>query len=462
MTAIDAGARAPEHPWRVEVRAMLALAWPMILTNLGQTAMTATDVLMMGRLGPDALAAGSLGSNVYFLPLIFGLGLMLAVSPMIANELGRKRHSVRDVRRTVRQGLWIAIMVALPIWVFLWQAEAILKAMGQDPALSVLAGSYVRTLQWAVLPFYGYIVLRSFISTLERPGWALVIVFFAVGFNVFANWVLMYGNLGFPALGLPGSGMATTISSILMFVGMVGVVMFEPRFRRYRLFGRFWRADWPRFRVLLGLGLPIAGLLTFEVSIFNIAAFMMGLISTASIAAYAIAIQIASIAFMVPMGLGQAATVRVGLAHGARDPRAVARAGWTAYALGIGFMCLMAALMILFPLPLIGAFIDIGDPANATVVGLAVGFLAFAGLFQIVDGAQAVSSGMLRGLQDTKVPMIFAAIGYWGVGLPLGAVLAFHFGLQGNGIWIGLSAGLAVVAALLLMRWLRRDRIALT
>ena len=441
---------------------MLVLSWPMILTNLGQTAMTATDVLMMGRLGSEALAAGALGANLYFLPLIFGLGLMLATSPMIATELGRKRHSVRDVRRTVRQGCWIAIMVAIPIWIFLWNADAILIAMGQDEALAHLAASYVRTLQWAVLPFYLYIVLRSFISALERPGWALVVVFFAVVFNVLANWCLMYGHLGFPALGLPGSGLATTISSTLMFAGLVLVVTLEKQFRRYHLFGRFWRADWPRFFGMLRLGLPIAGLLTFEVSIFNAAAFLMGLISPAALAAHAIAIQIASVSFMVPMGLGQAATVRVGLAHGANDSRAVGRAGWTAFVLGVGFMALMATVMVLFPYPLIGAFIDLSDPANATVVNLAVGFLLFAGLFQIVDGAQAVGSGMLRGLHDTKVPMLYAAIGYWGIGLPLGVLLAFHFGMDGTGIWIGLSVGLAVVAAMLLARWLNRDRIGLT
>ena len=459
MSAIEAGATAPANPWRTEMRAMLLLAWPMILTNLGQTAMTATDVLMMGRLGSRALAAGSLGSNLYFAPLIFGLGLMLAVSPMIATELGRSRHSVRDVRRTVRQGFWIAIMVALPIWVLLWNAEAILVAMGQEPALAAHAATYVRTLQWAVLPFYGYIVLRSFISALERPRWALVIVFAAVAFNVLANWCLMYGNLGFPALGLAGSGWATTLSSLLMFGGLAAVVTVDRRFRRYRLFGRFWRADWPRFRTLLGLGLPIAGLLTFEVSIFNAATFLMGLIDAASIAAYAIAIQIASISFMVPMGIGQAATVRVGRANGRRDAEAVGRAGWTAFVLGVGFMAVMALLMISFPYRLIGAFIDIGDPKNADVVGLAVGFLVFAGLFQIFDGAQAVASGMLRGLHDTRVPMLFALVGYWGIGLPLGVVLAFYFGFAGDGIWIGLSTGLGVVAVLLLGRWLRRDRL---
>ena len=441
---------------------MLALAWPMILTNLGQIAMNATDVMMMGRLGPDALAAGSLGSNLYFMPMIFGLGLMLATSPMIATELGRKRHSVRDLRRTVRQGLWLAVLACIPIWLLLWQSEAVLVLMGQDPVLAAQAGIFVRWLQWAILPFYAYIVLRSFISALERPGWALVVVFVAVAFNVLANWCLIFGNLGFPVMGIAGSGLATTLSSTLMFLGLAVVVSVEPKFRRYRLFGRFWRPDWPRFRALLKLGLPIAGILAFEVTIFNAAAIFMGLIDSASLAANAIAIQIAAVTFMVPLGLNQAVTVRVGLAYGAGDRTGVSRAGWTAFAMAIAFMSLTALLIMLFPRLWIGAFIDIRNPVNAQVIALAVSFLFFAALFQIFDGAQAVGAGMLRGLHDTTVPMIYAAIGYWGIGLPLGVLLAFQFGLDGDGIWMGLSTGLAVVAALLLARWLRRDRLGLT
>ena len=266
MSSIDVGVRTPDSLWRAEVRAMLVLGWPMVLTNLAQVAMTATDVMMIGRLGPDALAAGALGSNLYFAPLIFGLGLMLATSPMIASELGRRRHSVRDIRRTVRQGLWLAVLAALPIWLFLWNAKAVLIATGQDPALAAQAGTYVRWLQWAVLPFYGYVVLRSFISGLERPGWALAIMAFAVAFNGFANWCLIFGRLGFPAMGIAGSGLSTTLSSILMFVGLAAVLVTERRFRRYRIFGRFWRPDWPRFRALVRLGAPIAGILAFEVT----------------------------------------------------------------------------------------------------------------------------------------------------------------------------------------------------
>ena len=462
MSSIEAGVRAPESLWRGEIRAMLALSWPMVLTNLAQVAMTATDVMMIGRLGADMLAAGALGSNLYFAPLILGLGLVYAASPMMATELGRKRHSVRDIRRTVRQGLWLAILGAIPIWIILWNGETILLAMGQEPALAEQAGVYLRWLQWAILPFYGYIVLRSFISALERPGWALVIMFIAVGFNALGNWLLIFGNWGFPRMGIAGSGLATSLSSAFMFIGLAVVVSFERQFRRYHLFGRFWRSDWPRFAAMLRLGLPIAGILAFEVTIFNAAAFLMGLINSASLAAHAIAIQIASVTFMVPLGINQAVTVRVGLAYGARNPDGISRAGWTAYTIGVGFMALMALVMLLWPRVLIGAFINLDDPANTVVIGLAVTFLSFAALFQIFDGAQAVAAGMLRGLHDTKVPMILAAIGYWGVGLPLGVLLAFHFGYEGNGIWIGLSSGLAVVAVLLLVRWLRRDQLGLT
>ncbi len=462
MTTMDAVAKAPATLWRTEIRAMFALSWPMVLTNLGQTAMNATDVMMMGRLGPQALAAGALGANIYFMPMIFGLGLMLAVSPMIATELGRRRHSVRDVRRTVRQGLWLAMLICVPIWVFLWNAETVLLWIGQEPALASVAGVYVRWLQWAILPFYGYIVLRSFISALERPGWALAVVFVAVGLNALFAWCLIFGHLGLPRMGISGAGLATTLASAFMFLGLAAVLVVERRFRRYRVFGRFWRADWPRFRALLRLGMPIAGILAFEVTIFNAAALLMGLIDSASLAAHAIAIQIASITFMVPLGLNQAVTVRVGLAFGARDPDGVSRAGWTAYAIGVGFMACMGLMMILIPRTLIGAFIDIDDPANAAVVSLAITFLAFAALFQIADGAQAVSSGMLRGLHDTKIPMIFAGIGYWGVGLPLSVILGFAFDLKGAGIWIGLCAGLAIVSLLLLSRWLRRGGLGLT
>lgn len=460
MSALAMGAGAPPvNLWLSEARATLALAWPMILTNLAQTAMTVTDVMMLGRLSPEALAAGTLGHNLYFMPIIFGLGLLTAASPMMASALGRKLHSVREVRHTARQGLWLAVIVCLPIWAVLWHTEDILLAMGQDPVLSSEAAGYMRALQWAALPFFSYVVLRSFISALERPRWALVVAFLCVGFNVLANWVLIFGNLGFPAYGVVGAGIATTLSSIFLFLGLAAVVSLDRQFRRFSIFGRLWRPDWPRFRSMSRLGLPIAAILTFEVSIFNAAALLMGLIDTVSLAAHAIAIQIASVSFMVPMGLGQAVTVRVGRAYGAQDAQAITRAGWTAFAMGVSFMGCMALLMLFAPRLLIAGFLDLSAPENQPVIAMAVTFLAFAALFQIFDGAQAVGSGMLRGLHDTTVPMIYGAMGYWGVGLPLGVILAFPLGFQGKGIWIGLCAGLAIVAVLLVLRWLGRARL---
>jgi len=445
--------------WRREIRAMAVLAWPIVLTNLAQNAMQTTDVLMMGWLGPDALAAGTLGFNIYFTPMIFGMGLLLAVAPMVAFEIGRRAHSVRDVRRTVRQGFWIALMVAIPLWVLMWNGEAILVAMGQDPELSADAGGYLRAMQWALLPFYFFVVLRSFVSALERPGWALAIMLVAVTFNAFANWVLMFGNLGFPALGIVGTGIATTLSATLMCGGLILVVLLHKKFRRYQIFGRFWRPDWPRFREMLRIGLPISGILTFEVGLFGASALLMGLIGGASLAAHAIAIQLASVAFMVPMGIAQAATVRVGRAYGADSRKGIFLSGWVAFGLGIVFMMLTATIMVALPHLLISAFLEIDDPANAEVIGLAVVFLAIAALFQIVDGAQAVAGGMLRGLQDTKVPMFYAAIGYWGIGMPSGILLAFWAGFGGAGIWLGLCIGLAAVAIMLVARWVRRDRL---
>jgi MATE family multidrug resistance protein len=459
MTLARAGAG---RAWQEEVRATLSLAWPMILTNLAQVALTTTDVVLMGWLGADALAAGALGSNLYFAFMIFGLGLVTAVAPMVAREVGARRHSVRDVRRTVRQGLWSTIAVSVPIWLILWQTEPILRLLGQDPQLSARAAEYMHTFQWALLPFLAYLVLRSFLAAMERPLWALWAG--AIGFvaNALAAWCLIFGKLGFPRLELVGAGIATTFSSAVMFGVLALVVLYDRRFRRYRLFGRFWRADWPRFRQLWRLGLPIGATLLFEVTIFNAAVFLMGLIGTAALAAHMIAIQVASLAFMVPLGFGQAVTVRVGRAYGAGDAAAITRAGWTAYALGVGFMALTATVMLAAPRLLIAGFLDLSRPENAPVVELAVTFLAFAALFQLADGAQAVGSGMLRGLHDTRMPMFIAALGYWGVGLPLGVALAFPLGLDGAGIWIGLATGLAVVAVLMTLRWTMRDRLRLT
>jgi multidrug resistance protein, MATE family len=372
----------------------------------------------------------------------------------LAQEVGAFKHEVRRVRQTVRHGFWIALLISIPIWLILWNAESILLATGQESRIAALSGTYVRTLQWAALPFYGYIVLRSFISVLERPMWALAITIAAVGLNALANYALIFGNFGLPALGIRGSGVATTISSTMMFLGLVIVTSLDRKFRRYHLFGRLWRLDARQFVHLFKLGIAVGLMLLLEVALFSISGILMGRIGRDSVAAYAVALQLASITFMVPLGISQAATVRVGLAFGANDKPGILRAGWTSYGISVTFMAVMSLVMILFPDQLIGLFLRSNDIETQTVRSLAITFLAYAALFQIVDGAQSVAAGMLRGLQDTTIPVVMATIGYWVIGMPVGVLLAFRHGFKGEGIWIGLASGLAFVAITLLIRWI--------
>lgn len=448
-------------PARREAGALLALALPMIAGNIAWAGIAATDLLLLGRLGADAVASGALAINLFNALLIFGMGLVTAAAPLIATERGRRRHSVRDVRRTVHQTLRAAALFVLPAWALLWESETILLAMGQEADLAHQAGMLMRGLQWALLPFLGFTTLRNFIAALERPVWGLVIMVCAVPFNVLAGWALIFGHLGFPAWGLWGAGIASTLSSSFLFFGLLAVILIDRRFRRYRLLGRFWTRDRERHRTVWALGLPIAITLGLETTVFNASAFLMGLIDRDSLAAHAVAIQIAALVFMVPMGIGQAATVRVGLAHGRRDDAGVSRAGWLALAVGTGFAMLAAAVLITIPRTLISAFLDLSDPANVRSAQLAISFLGVAALFQLVDAAQTVGAGVLRGIEDTRIPMVFALIGYWLIGIGVGVVLAFPLGLAGLGIWLGLASGLGVVALLLVIRWTLRERLHL-
>jgi multidrug resistance protein, MATE family len=452
---------APTKRWTTEAGAMLALALPIILANVAQSTINATDLVLLGRLNANALAAGSLAFNLYIPLLVFGIGLLAAVSPLVAAERGARRHSVRDVRRTVRQGMWHAVTLAIPCWLILWHAPDLLLILGQAPDLAMAAGRFVRIIMWSLLPIFMFFVLRNFISAIERPNWAAIVLLAQVGINALLGWALIFGKLGAPALGLDGAAIGSALANLFVFLALAVVVAFVKPFRRYRIFGRWWRADWPRYRQIAMVGLPIAITLLLEVTVFAAAVFIMGLIGRNEIAAHAIALQIAAFTFMVPLGLSQAGTVRVGFAYGAGDRAGIARAGWTALVLGVGFMAVMALMLILFPRALIGIFIDTTDPRNAVVVALAVQFMGIAALFQIVDGAQSVGAGVLRGLQDTRWPMIFAAFGYWVVGIGVGVVLAFPVGLAGLGVWIGLASGLAVVAVLMVWRWSRRERLGL-
>ena len=432
-----------QRHWRDELRATLSLAWPLMLANLTMQLIQATDVVLLGWLGPTELAAAALALSLSFGMILFAMGVLTASSPMIASALGARFNAVRDVRRTFRQSLWAAAIMTVPTMIVLWNAEPVILSLGQEPELARLAAWFLKGYMWVIPPWMLFQVMRNFVSAMERPGWVMAISAAGIPLNALVSWALIFGHFGLPELGLIGAGVGSSIVWTAMALALAIVILTDRQFRRFHLFGRFWRSDWPRFRQMFRLGGPIGLTMGFEGGVFSAAAYLMGLFGAPSVAAHQIALQIAATTFMVPLALGQATTVRVGLAYGRRDPKGVALAGWTAFGLGTAFMTIMAALMYAFPRDLITLFLA-DTPANANVISLGVSFLLIAALFQIVDGAQVVGAGMLRGLHDTRVPMIFALFGYWAIGLGVGVALAFSMDWRGIGIWVGLAAGLGV------------------
>lgn len=439
----------------------MALAWPLILANVTQQAIQATDILLMGRLGATQLAAATLALNLTFTFNIFLLGLITASSPMMATALGQRFNAVRDVRRTFRAGLWLIAIAMPPYWLLLWNVGDIMRAFGQSAELAEQGQTFLRAYMWCTAPWLMFQLLRNFVAALERPRVVLWLSLSGIAVNALLSWALIFGHFGLPALGLVGGGLGSTLTWFIISGALVLVVMRERRFRRFHLFGHWWRFDGQRTMAMVRLGWPIGATMALEMGVFALAAYFMGWIGAPAVAAHAVALQLAALTFMVPLGLGQAATVRVGLALGRCDEAGIARAGGTAWVAGVGFMGLMALGMWAIPRSLVTLFLaDV--PANAAVIALAASFVRVAAAFQLVDGAQVIGAGMLRGLHDTRWPLIFALVGYWVVGLGIGWWLAFAADWKGVGIWVGLASGLAAVAALMLARWLLRERIGLT
>lgn len=446
---------------RDELAALLKLAGPLVGANLLQMAVYAIDVVFVARLGTVEFAAATLGVFLYSLVMWALMSMATACAPIIAAELGRRRHSVREVRRSFRMALWLAGFSALPFGAMLMAGEPILLAAGQDPRVAARAGDFLVIIVWALPASLFAAVMRTVAATLDRPGWAMGVTAMAVGLALVANWALVFGNLGFPALGLEGSAWASVIVSVAMMLAYFAILLLDPVLRRWRLFGRWWRTEWPRMIEILRLGIPISLAVTMESALFGGASVLMGLIGVAEVAAHAIALNIAALAFQVPLGVSQASTIRVGMGYGAKDPAWVARAGRVALIVGIGFMVVTAALMWAIPRTLIGIYIDVDVASEAAVVALATRLLMVGAVFQLVDGAQAVAAGVLRGLQDTRVPMLIALFGYWVVGFGASVLFGFFTGGGAVGIWIGLAIGLLVVSALLLWRWRARERLGL-
>ncbi len=441
---------------------MLALALPLAGANLLQMAVYAVDVLFVARLGTEALAASSLSVSLFGLLMWSMTGLVMSAAPLIAAELGRRAHAVREVRRSVRMAGWLGVVAGLGIIAVCALAGPLMRLTGQDPRVIDRAVPFVLVLSLAAIPSLLAALLRVFVAALGRPGIATAITGVALAVNALGNYMLVFGHFGAPALGLQGSAMSSVVTSLAMLAAYCVVIARDRRMRRYRLLGRWWRGEWTRMRELLRIGLPIAATIMAEAGLFSGAAFLMGRLGQAELAAHTIALQIAAIAFQVPFGVGQATTIRVGYHYGAGNRVGMARAGNAGIAVGVGCMVVTAAAMWFAPRALLGLYIDTAAPANTALVAFAVQYMVLAAAFQLFDGAQAVTMGALRGLQDTSVPMAIAMFGYWVPGMGTAIWLGLFTPWRGVGVWIGLAVGLVVVASLLLWRWRARDRLGLT
>lgn len=430
-------------------RAILTLGLPLIGGHLGQVAIGVTDTVMLGWYSVEALAAVTLASTYFFTIFIFGSGFAWAVMPMVATFAAEQDET--GIRRATRMGLWLSIgfaLLALPAMIF---SEPILLKLGQKEQVALDAARYLRVAGWGVLPALLVMVLKSYLAALERTQVVLWITVLAALVNVLANYAFIFGAWGAPELGIVGAAVA---SISVQIVSLAGVVIYILRVvPQHRLFVRFWRADAQMLGRVFRLGVPISLTALSEVGLFAASAMMMGWLGTIPLAAHGIAVQLASITFMVHLGLSNAATIRAGNAWGGRDRPRMARGALVVTVMSVAFAALTIAAFVIWPEPLIDIFMQKDEPARVEILAIGVGLLAMAALFQLVDGLQAIALGVLRGVQDTAIPMWMAAFSYWVVGIPCSYVLGFTLGWGGIGVWAGLVVGLGLAAVLLNARF---------
>jgi MATE family multidrug resistance protein len=457
MTSLDKIERAPlavapQNHLAAELAETIRLSAPMALTQLGQIAMMTTDLAFIGRLGDQAVAAAALGHTVFFISFTFGLGLVAAVAPLAAQAFGAR--DPRQVRRAVRTGLWAALLVSIPTMILPLRGEQILLALGQAPDAARLGQEYLFGLVWGIAPALWFIAIRGFMGAVNRPEPVLWITLAAVPANALLVYLLLYGNWGFPRLGLFGAGLATTVVNAVTFLAGLWFVMWRRPFRKYHILARLWRIDWPLLRKLIVIGAPISLSMLMEYGLFSSAALLMGLIGTAALAAHQVALQVTAILFMVPLGIGMAATVRVGHAVGRNDADAIRRAGYLALWLGIALATLFTIIVIFWRVQIAEVFFGHGA-TSATTIDLTATLLVVGTTYFITDAIQTIVAGALRGLNDTRVPLMLAVVSYWFIGFTMACLLGFKTGLGAVGVWIGLSCGTAVYAAALILRFRR-------
>lgn len=438
-------------------RATLVLGVPLIGSHLAQMALHVTDTVMLGWYGVTALAAVVLGSSSFFVIFVMGTGFAKAVMPMVAAALGRGDET--QVRRDVRMGMWLSIGYGLLTYPLFWYSGAILGAAGQRPEVTELAQDFLRIAGLGMIPALVVSTLQSYLAALKRTQVVLWTTLAAVALNIVSNYALIFGNWGAPELGVEGAAISSITVQFMTVAVLAAYAGWLPELRRFRLFQRFWRPDPTALAQVFRLGWPIGVTGLAESGLFQASALMMGWIGTVELAAHGIALEAAALAFMVHVGLSSAATIRTGWAEGAGDARALRDGAVVAIALSVGFALLVIALFLSAPEAIIALFVDATKPESAAIISYGTMLLALAALFQMADALQVMALGLLRGVRDTKVPMLLATISYWVIGIPVSYALAFPLGLGGVGLWLGLVIGLMVAAAALMLRfWLRAPK----
>ncbi len=432
-------------------KALLALGLPLIGSHLAQMLLHVTDTVMLGWYGVVELASVVLGASAFFIVFILGSGFGQAVMPMVAQALGRGDEV--QVRRDTRMGLWLSIGFGLLCYPVFWQSEAILLALGQQPDVAALAQAYLRIAGLGMLPALLVMALKSYLAALEKTQVVLWVTMAAVVLNAGINYALIFGNWGAPELGVRGAAIASVLTQAVTFVALAAYAHWQPDLRRFNLFQRFWRPDRQAMEQVFKLGWPIGLTGLMEGGLFQASAIMMGWIGTMELAAHGIALEVTALAFMVHLGLSNAATVRVGRAMGRGDAQGLRDGAKVALMMSLLFGVSMVVLFLTLPAPIIALFLDRTNPQSAEIIAFGTILLALSALFQMVDATQVMALGFLRGMQDTRIPMWLAVFSYWVIGIPVSYALAFPLGMGGAGLWLGLTVGLSVAAGLLMWRF---------
>ncbi len=434
-------------PRESELRAMFALAAPLVLTELGWMAMGIVDTMFVGRVSAEAIGAVSLGTSVFYAIAIFASGLLLGLDTLVSQSFGA--GDLEDCHHSLVSGIWLALFLIPGVMGAVWLFIPLMARFGINASVLRDTTPYIRALNWSAPPLLLFLCLRRYLQStgIVRP--VLVTLITANLVNAAANWIFVYGNLGAPRLGAEGSGWSTCFSRVYMLAALVYIIWS----RDHQAFRVNWRPDFRRIARLLKLGLPAAGQIGLETSVFATVTIMIGKLSADMLAGHQIALTVVSTTFMMPLGISSAAAVRVGQAIGRRDPEGASRSGWTALAFGAGVMSAAALAFLSFPQAIARLFTP--QPA---IIAAAAPLLRVAAFFQLFDGLQVTATGALRGAGDTRTPMLCHFAGYWILGLPLGAYLCFHESLGAVGLWMGLSLGLIVIGIILVWFWRRTAR----